>query len=500
MKAALPISGMFLTLLSMGCAHLAPSRSIGEGTPASPAVPWNPSAAARAEQVPSPPPEIPEKYRAQKTVLSLAEVIDIALRNNPVTRASWAQARSAAAVVGQKRSEYFPEIDVGGNVTREKTASTGGGPSFFQTTYGPMGSLSWLLLDFGGRSGDIDEATQGLIAADWTHNAAIQNVALEVTSAYYGYASAKELLIAQEASVKESQENYDAANERHKAGVSTIADVLQAKTALSQDILALETVRGQIQTIRGGLATALGVPANIPVDIGDLPASVDVEVVTGSVDRLIERAQKERPDLGASRAEAEKARVHVGTTRSLLLPVVSAFGAANRLNFLSPSGSPYQTTYSGGIQISFPIFDGFRRVYQLRQAEEDSLAARAQAQTLEQQVVLQVWTSYFAVKTAAQTVKTSRDLLESAQQAAEVTAGRYKSGVGSILDLLTSQRNLAQARAQDVQARSDWFQSLAQLAHDTGVLGPLPSGSSGPLFERDEKDEISEKSDKKETP
>jgi outer membrane protein TolC len=97
-----------------------------------------------------------------------------------------------------------------------------------------------------------------------------------------------------------------------------------------------------------------------------------------------------------------------------------------------------------------------------------------------------VWTSYFAVKTAAQTVKTSRDLLESAQQAAEVTAGRYKSGVGSILDLLTSQRNLAQARAQDVQARSDWFQSLAQLAHDTGVLGPLPAGSAGPIFEKKE--------------
>ena len=461
-----------------GCAHFRPAKAISDESPPSPAAPWNPTPEARAEQKPTPPPEIPEKYRREKTVLSLAEVIDIALRNNPVTKTTWAQARSAAAVLGQKRAEYFPEIDLGASITRQKATTFGGASTFFQTPYGPSASLSWLLLDFGGRSGDVEEARQGLYAADWTHNATIQNVVLQVTSAFYGYGNAKELLLAQEASVAESQRNYDAANDRHAAGVATIADVLQAKTALSQDTLALETVRGQIQTIRGQLATALGVPANIPVDIAELPENIDVGQVTSSIDALIERAQKERPDLGAARADAEKAQAHIGTERAQLLPVISAFGSANRISYASPPGVPYRTTYTGGIQLSLPLFDGFRRIYEVKQAEEDARAARAQAQTLEQQVILQVWSSYFSVRTAAQRVQTSRDLLDSARQAAEVTAGRYKSGVGSILDLLTAQRNLAEARAQDVQARSDWYQSVAQLAHDTGVLGPLPPGSA----------------------
>lgn len=459
------------------CAHFRPEHAVTEQAPASPAVPWTPTSDARAEQKPSPAPEIPEKYRREKTVLSLAEVIDIALRNNPVTRTSWAQARSAAAVLEQKRAAYYPEIDANFALEREKTTSVGSSTAFYQTTYGPGASLSWLLLDFGGRAGDIDEARQALIAADWTHNATIQNVVLTVTSAFYGYGNAKELLVAQEASVAESQKNYDAARERHDAGVATIADVLQAKTALSQDQLALETVRGQIQTIRGQLATALGVPANIPVDIADLPQNVDVAGVDASIDALIDQAQKERPDLGAARAEAEKARAHIGTARAELLPVISAFGTANRISYASPAGVPYGTTYTLGVQLALPLFDGFRREYAVEQAREDARAAEAEAQTLEQQVILQVWTSYFNVKTAAQQVKTSRDLLESAQQAADVTSGRYKSGVGSILDLLTAQRNLAQARAQDVQSRSNWFQSLAQLSHDTGVLGPLPPGT-----------------------
>ena len=78
---------------------------------------------------------------------------------------------------------------------------------------------------------------------------------------------------------------------------------------------------------------------------------------------------------------------------------------------------------------------------------------------------------------------TTRDLLASAAQSAEVAQGRYKAGVGSILDLLTAQSALANARSEEAQARSLWFLSVAQLAHATGVLQPgspeiraLPSG------------------------
>ncbi len=49
--------------------------------------------------------------------------------------------------------------------------------------------------------------------------------------------------------------------------------------------------------------------------------------------------------------------------------------------------------------------------------------------------------------------------------------GRYREGVGDILDLLSAQRALATARAQRINARLGWFTSLAQLARDAGVLG-----------------------------
>jgi len=81
----------------------------------------------------------------------------------------------------------------------------------------------------------------------------------------------------------------------------------------------------------------------------------------------------------------------------------------------------------------------------------------------------------WSVKTAAQRVKTARDLLNSATQSQEVAAERYRAGVGSILDLLVAQSAYANALAQETQARSDWFVALAMLAHDTGSLGPPPA-------------------------
>lgn len=480
MKTACASALLALALAGGGCAHWRPSANVAASTAPSPGVPWQPTEdARRAEGVqPRPVPEIPAEWKTQKTVLSLAEVVDLALRNNPATRSAWFQARSAAADLGSKRGAFYPQIELGADVLRQKQTSrtsTGNLFTLLQTTYGPSASLNWLLLDFGGRAADVDEAKQALYAADWRHDAALQDVVLQVELAYYEYEDAKAQLSADAASLEEARQNLAAAQARHDAGVATIADVLQARTAFSQAQLALDTVSGQIQTIRGGLATALGLPASyaaLPIDVGDLPTEVDIEAVGQAVDDLIAQAERDRPDLAAARAEVAKSQAHVRSARSEGLPTLGVVGTANRTYYAHPAGSSYSFNYSGIVQLQIPLFTGFQNSYDVLKAKEDAGASQADFDTLQQRVILQVWTSYFNLKTAAQRVKTSRDLLDSARQSAEVAAGRYKNGVGSILDLLTAQSALASARAQEIQSRSDWFQAIAQLAHDTGTFGP----------------------------
>ena len=178
--------------------------------------------------------QIPEEYTKPGTTLSLGQLVDVALKNNPATREAWYFARAAAAEVGSKRSLYFPYVEVDGFLERQKQSDVGGQFTFIQTTYGPSAAATWLLFNFGEREAEVEEATRSLYAADWTHNAAIQDVVLQVAQAYYQYLNAKAQVAARETNLEEAKSNLAAAEERHRAGVATIADVLLARTSASQ--------------------------------------------------------------------------------------------------------------------------------------------------------------------------------------------------------------------------------------------------------------------------
>src|SRR3954447_24157246 len=393
--------------------------------------------------------------------LTLAKAIDIALTNNPQTRTTYLQARAAEAALGSARSAYLPEIDL--NATAGRTRTSAGAT----TSFTPSVALSYLLFDFGGREAEVEQARQTLIAANLIHDQALQDIILRTEQVYYDYLDAKALLAAQDATVRERQTSLDSADARHSAGVATIADVLQARTALSQAQLNRETIEGQLRTIEGTIATVLGSPATTKYEFGDLPLDVPAQTATTQIEQLIAQATNDRPELKAQRAVAERAKARIREVRSDYLPSFVVNANAGR-SIVSGGGS--FTPYSAVVGMRFPVFTGFRNTFDIRQAELEADLEKENVRSLEQQVGLQVWTSYYALQTATHRLTTAKDLLTSAQQSADVARDRYKSGVGSILDLLTAESALESARAQEVQARADWFQAVAQLAHDTGDL------------------------------
>ena len=454
---------------------LAASASLlGAEMPGAQEIPLPPSPSEPAPLTPPPPPpprvvNIPDRILQPGATLTLAEILDLALRNNPVTRLSYLQARAAAAQLGAKRAPYLPSVDLTATASRAATASStqDGTPT---TSYGPALTLSYLLFDLGGRAANAEDARQALLAADWSHNAAIQNVVLAVQQTLVQYLGIKAQLAAAHANVLQAKTALEAATVRHDAGVATIAEVLQARTALSQAELVETTLAGQALVTRGALATAMGLPANTPYDVGTLPAEVPLDRASEAVEALIERARAERPDLLAARALAAKAAAHVTAVRSEGLPTVSLSAGANRYAFdVGNPGDPVERdSWSARLLLSYPLFTGFANRFNLEKAKEEKALAEAQVTSLEQQATLQVWSSATALTTAAQLVRTSRDLLASAEQSEKVALGRYREGVGTILDLLNAQAALANARAAEIQARAVWFSALAQLSRDTG--------------------------------
>ena len=453
--------------------------TITKRTADSPSHFWTPPSREEKPPAPLPSPLIPADLQVPGRAWTLGDIVDVGLANNPQTKAAWNTARAASAAVGISLGAYLPQIDATLTGTKQKAVFAGGRFIIDQTTLTPTASLNLLLFDFGGREADVQSARRALEAANWTQNAIYQNVILDIESVYYQYLSAEALLEAQETNGKGAQANYDAASDRHQAGVATIADVLQAKTALSTVELQIVTTRGLIQTLHGALASTMGLPADGVFDVSDtLPESIPIEAVAKQVDLCIKEAEARRPDLAASRAQVLAAEAGVRKARSTFFPSFSLGGNIGRIYYKdNPLSNPF---YSISVSVSLPFLFGMQE-YAVLAAKAQTEAARDQMTALGRGIELQVWTSYYGLKTSEQKIKTARDLLASAQASYDVALGRYKEGVGSILDLLAAQSVLENGRVQLVQAKSDWFLALVQFTHDTGTLEPpakpgLPSG------------------------
>jgi outer membrane protein len=470
----LPLSLIAAALIAVfGSAACATMADLTRRTAPSPSQPWAPPASEVRPPKPRPAPSVPAELQAPGRVWTLADIVRVGLANNLQTRAAWDAARAASATMFISLGQYLPVIDATVIGAKQKAVFAGGQFIVDQTTMTPQASLSLLLFDFGGREAAVRSARLALEAANWTQNAVFQNVILEIESAYYQFLSARALLQAQESSRASARTNYQAASVRHEAGVATIADVLQAKTALSTIDLQIVTTKGLIQNLHGQLANAMGLPASAAFEVAPgLPEEIPFASAAPEVERAIREAEAARPDLAAARAGLLEAEARVRKARSTFFPSFSLSGDIGRVYYQGKTSSnPF---YSLSLSVDLSFLFGFQQ-YGVLQAKAQADQARDQMTDLSRAVDLQVWTSYYNLETAEQEVKTAREVLASAQASHDVALGRYKEGVGSILDLLTAEAALADGRVQLVRAKSDWFLALVQFTHDTGTLTP-PSG------------------------
>lgn len=467
------VAGAGLTAaLAAGCAA---NRAVPQLSPSPAEYGTLPSSAAKATAAAATGAEIPEEYRAKKW--GLADVIDLALRNNPATRSAWLDAKAASARVGMADAPYYPKVSVDATVSEKFVYRDDIDLKTRQDTLTPVVSLSWLLLDFGGRDANAESSRQALAAAVATHNKLLDDTVLATQKAYYLYFSTKAVREARVKALERAELALKTAEGRHEGGVATISDVLSARTARSQAQLSLDTVDGQIETTRGNLAVAMGFPANIKFDISDAPEDGPYGEIAAEVEALINDALAKRPDLAAARLAAEAAKLQVAKAESDGMPTLSlvANGGLSWIDLNKEATTLVnkdrrEDSYFAGVTLSVPLFTGFSTTYNVERARAEAQSAEEKAKTLEQLAISQVFTAFHALKTASKKVRTSDELIKSAASSEEVALGRYKEGVGTMLDLVTAQTALADARTQGISSRWEWKTALAQLAHDSGKL------------------------------
>ncbi len=394
--------------------------------------------------------------------LSLVDVTEAALCNNPQTREVYANARVQAAQVGVARSLFFPSVTDTLSATENKNRTT----NYSNATNRIV--ASYLLYDFGSRDANFENANQLLRAASASQNATVQTVLLTAVNAFYQVHANRAILNASIETERLSQESFKAAEAKYIAGVATPADKLQAQTSFANATLTKLRNEGTLKVAYGNLANVMGAPANINFQIADSNLDDIPELVDQDIDALIEQARLQRPDLMASEAQLKASLAKIEAVKADAKPKVR-IDASNQYDENS-LGQTSQNTSQLGIFLSIPLFEGYKPTFLIRSAEATAELNASKRDQLKLQVSLDVWTAYQNLKTANESITASNVLLLSAEESSRLALGRYKEGVGNIIDTLNAQSALANAKQQKIQSVLNWNIARTTLAQSIGVL------------------------------
>lgn len=431
---------------------------------------YSPPAPGRNWQAPFPLPQVPDPPAVRSPgdrPLSLPELTEYALQNNPRTRQAWHAVRAAAAGVGIERAGDLPQLSASANLQRSQSGGQAGNQIPWLTRYGPAVTLSYLLFDFGVGDHRTRAAEYQALAAALAQNRVLQDVVHQVEQAYFRYLGFEQLVQSNRLFLKSVSTSLEATRRRREAGLATVADVYRAETQVAQAQLNLTRSQGELEKARGNLASAIGMPVNSVLRVQALEGEPRIQEITQSLDQILDRAKASRPDLIAAEAQARSARAQAEAASRSGLPTVTVTANAGRTFFTQDR--PFTETNSILLNVNIPLFTGFNHAYTVRQAEARAAQAEAARDVLSRQTELDVWQSYYDVKTAAGGVSTTAVQLRAAQQTAEATLARYQAGFGSLLDLLTAQVDESNARVLRIQSYLDWYTALGRLNFAIGA-------------------------------
>jgi outer membrane protein len=202
-------------------------------------------------------------------------------------------------------------------------------------------------------------------------------------------------------------------------------------------------------------------------------------------------SQAQHNALGAvqARGQVRNAESSVRAARSALFPSLNlTMGQVNQSGdrfdsqgLLVPYAAPQPWSYSTGISSTVNLFDGGRRLNEIRRTRSDVGAAEANEVSQQFNVALQVKTQYYGILAARESEAAARAQLEQAQEQLKASIARTRAGVATLSDSLRSVVAVGNAQLALITARNDLRVASAALTRLVGSRTPVTALPSDTL-------------------
>lgn len=423
------------------------------------------------------------------TPITLAAAIRLAQQNSPQTIQARGSEKANEAGVRAAYGAFLPAVTASVGTGRQ---FTGGGTSTTRInqngervtiagntwTYSNGLSFNAQLLNLN-RIPNLRAAKADVVTA--RENTVVESyaVALNVEQQFFNALAARESEAAARAQLAEAQQQLDASRRRVIASVATASDSLRAKTQVLTAQLALSTAQTAQLDANATLTRLVGSAAPLSAAIND-PAIAAMDTLRLDPDIIINGAIT-GPTVAAANANRAAAQDRRAAARALYFPTVNAGfstgGSGTGLYGFGANPFPYNGQLN--LSLSYPIFNQFTRQEQIAVATINENNAEANLRDLRLQAREMAVQNLNAVRLGEEAIAVQTATIVAAEEDLRVQQQRYNLGLSTIVDLLTAQTALNQARVNLISARNTVRLATAQIE---ALLGrPLTTLTSRPI-------------------
>jgi len=407
-----------------------------------------------------------QAQQAPHDPLTLDQCIALSLQNNPQLLSSQYTVAESEERVQEMRAAYFPTLSLTSVATRYSSASgKSSGETFTSNNYNVGLSARYYLFQGFRTVAATDAALFNYDASTYQHESNRQDLILKIAQAYYKLVQAERLIRVAENSVGRAQLHSNVAKARMKAGIASRSDVLKAEVELSNAGLMLIRAKNGRLSAQGSLNILLGRPAGSLILIVDDLETLERNAVQ-QFDSLVAVAFRNRPELKRFDSQLLAQRSNIQYARSDYFPSISL--DAN-YSYGGAEVAALNNTWSAGLTVSIPLFTGFSTSARVTQEEMALRSLEQQRDALRQQISLDVWNAYSALKEAEERIDNTKTFLENAQENLNIAEGEYKEGVGSMIDVTDAQTALLTAEQSHIEALADFKIAVASLERSLGT-------------------------------
>ncbi|MBV7317053.1 outer membrane channel protein TolC [Shewanella sp. NIFS-20-20] len=404
----------------------------------------------------------------------LLEVYQKALTNDPIVLQAQAQRDSLYSQIETSRAPLLPSLsaNVGygkswTDVNNDNNATYNiggftGGVTLNQVIYNHS---AWVGLSLAEKS-----ASQ----ADASYASALQSLIIRVTNAYFDVLSAKDALVFQQAEVAAIGRQLEQTKQRFVVGLTAITDVHEAQAqydlARAQEILAENTLQNSYQALQ----EITGIDYD-SINLLDTQRFSAVKPAPDSSNEWLKMAETNSIDLLIQRIAKEIATEQISLAKAGHLPSLN-LNAGYNTNYdrngsnNAPGGLNDSGTANVGLQLSVPIFEGFKVSSQVDQAQFNFVNASEKLEQTYRATVKNIRNNFNNVDASISSIRAYEQTVISSESALKATQAGFEVGTRTIVDVLNSTRNLYNSKRQLSDARYSYIKSILALKQAAGTL------------------------------